>query len=47
MYLIFGNLIAHGKKVLDKYGQPISFTFEPPELAYMAVEKWDLREAAF
>jgi hypothetical protein len=32
------NLIAHGKEILEKYRQPINFKFEPPELAYLAVE---------
>jgi hypothetical protein len=34
------NLIAHGKEILEKYRQPIMFEFEPPELAYLNVEKW-------
>ncbi|MEK7407715.1 MAG: hypothetical protein AAB225_21770 [Acidobacteriota bacterium] len=41
------NLIAHGKEVLEKYRKPIDFQFEPPELAYLAVEKWNYATLLF
>jgi hypothetical protein len=41
------NLIAHGKEILKKYRQPIQFKFEPPELAYLAVERWTYETLLF
>jgi hypothetical protein len=41
------NLIAHGKEVLEKYRKPIQFQFEPPDLAYLAVEKWTYETLLF
>jgi hypothetical protein len=39
---IFGlrNQLSHGSEILEKYRKPISFKFELPELAYLAIEKW-------
>jgi hypothetical protein len=34
------GLIAHGKKILDKFRERIEFEFEPKELEYLRVEDW-------
>jgi len=34
------GLIAHGKKILDKFRERIEFEFEPKELQYLRVEDW-------
>src|SRR5205823_50710 len=36
----FRNQLSHGLTILEKHRKPVDFRFEPPELAYLAVEKW-------
>jgi hypothetical protein len=36
----FRNQLSHGQMILEKHRKPIDFKFEPPELAYLAIEKW-------
>jgi len=36
----FRSLIAHGKEILQKYRDPISFRFEPAEMGYLTLEGW-------
>jgi hypothetical protein len=34
------GFVAHGKEILEDYRKPLKFEFDPPELAFLAVEKW-------
>ena len=36
----FRSLIAHGRKILDKFRDPIKFQFETEDLASLGVERW-------
>jgi hypothetical protein len=36
----FRNQLSHGQMILEKHRKPIDFKFEPPELAYLSIEKW-------
>jgi hypothetical protein len=39
----FRDQLSHGQIILQKHRKQIDFKFEPPELAYLGIEKWALR----